>query len=102
MSKLPDQQVNELKAFVSILKQNPTLLHTPQLSFFKHYVESLGATIPPMSSESPKPEPKPAPTPSAEPETKVEEEDEVESDIELDMEGVVGKLLNLYRKSFEI
>jgi suppressor of tumorigenicity protein 13 len=98
MSKLPDQQVNELKAFVSILKQNPTLLHTPQLAFFKHYVESLGATIPPLSSESEKPEPKPAPPPpSAEPETKVEEEDEVESDIELDMEGVVGKLQNLYQ-----
>jgi suppressor of tumorigenicity protein 13 len=98
MSKLPDQQVNELKAFVSILKQNPTLLHTPQLVFFKHYVESLGATIPPLSSESRKPEPTPAPTPSAEPEPKVEEDDEVESDIELDMEGVVGMLLKLMSK----
>lgn len=102
MSKLPDQQVNELKAFVSILKQNPTLLHTPQLAFFKHYVESLGATIPPLSSESQKPEPKPTPTPSAEPEpeTKVEEDDEVESDIELDMEGVVGMFQKLFQKNF--
>lgn len=95
MSKLPDQQVNELKAFVSILKQNPVLLHTPQLAFFKEYVESLGATVPPMSSENKTPDPKPAPTPKAEPEAKVEEDDAVESDIELDMEGVVGKLLKL-------
>jgi len=94
MSKLPDQQVSELRAFVQILKASPDILHTPQLAFFKEYIESLGGKAPPLFGGEKKPEPKPAP-PTSEPEPKVNEAEEelVESDIELDMEGVIGMYL---------
>ena len=32
---LPQQQLDELKKFVAMLKAKPDLLHTPELSFFK-------------------------------------------------------------------
>ncbi|XP_021802824.1 TPR repeat-containing thioredoxin TDX [Prunus avium] len=41
-------KVAELREFVSKCKSNPSLIHTPSLAFFKSYLQSLGARIPPI------------------------------------------------------
>ncbi|RHN43935.1 putative thioredoxin, tetratricopeptide-like helical domain-containing protein [Medicago truncatula] len=61
-------KVSELKEFIESCKSNPSLLHTPSLQFFKSYLLSLGARIPPQ----PKTEPV------------VDDDDIIESDIEFD------------------
>ncbi|EXB25601.1 TPR repeat-containing thioredoxin TDX [Morus notabilis] len=40
-------RVAELRHFISQCKSNPSILHNPCLSFFKSYLQSLGARIPP-------------------------------------------------------
>ena len=98
MSQLPKAQIDQLQAFVTLLKARPAMLHDPGLQFFRDYLISLGATLPsPPSQEEKKPEksPEPEPVPQKEPE-KMEEEEVVESDpeseVDLDMTGVIGKL----------
>jgi suppressor of tumorigenicity protein 13 len=39
-------KVTQLKGFVELLKAKPDTLHLPELSFFREYLESLGADIP--------------------------------------------------------
>ena len=90
--KLPEKQLTELRAFITLLKSQPSILHQPDLLFFKEYVESLGGVVPQpekteqsktsASQECPRSTPKPA---------EDEEPEIVESDIELDQSGVVGK-----------
>ncbi|CAK8579775.1 unnamed protein product [Lathyrus sativus] len=46
-------KVGELKEFIEACKSNPCLLHTPSLSFFKSYLLSLGANIPPQPKQEP-------------------------------------------------
>lgn len=46
---LNQQKVAELKAFVELLKKDPQVLHSPELSFFKTYLESMHAEIPPAA-----------------------------------------------------
>ncbi|KAL3002430.1 hypothetical protein AAZX31_08G054100 [Glycine max] len=80
---MEEGKLRELKQFIEICKSNPSLLHNPSLSFFKTYLLSLGARIPPQ----PKTEPgdfddKSDPPLSA-------QNDIVESDIELDNADVV-------------
>jgi suppressor of tumorigenicity protein 13 len=102
MTGLPQESLKQLKFFITYLKSHPDLLHTPELSFFKEYLESLGAKLPakpeakaeahtppkPQAQpqqpqqppkEEPKPEPKPQPKtepkPQPQPEEKVEEMD---------------------------
>ncbi|KAM0980207.1 hypothetical protein ACFX13_016206 [Malus domestica] len=41
-------KVEELKEFISKCKSNPSIVHTPSLAFFKSYLQSLGARIPPV------------------------------------------------------
>ncbi|XP_008803913.2 TPR repeat-containing thioredoxin TDX isoform X2 [Phoenix dactylifera] len=41
------EKVTQLKAVVNYCKSNPSSLHDPSLSFFKDYLQSLGAGIPP-------------------------------------------------------
>ncbi|KAL6583699.1 hypothetical protein OROMI_002988 [Orobanche minor] len=41
------KKIEDLKTFVDHCKQNPTVLHTPPLAFFKNFLQSLGAQIPP-------------------------------------------------------
>ncbi|KAL0441167.1 UNVERIFIED_CONTAM: FAM10 family protein [Sesamum radiatum] len=45
-------KIEELKGFVEHCKQNPSVLHTPSLAFFKNFLQSLGAQIPPPSGKS--------------------------------------------------
>ncbi|XP_027340366.1 TPR repeat-containing thioredoxin TDX [Abrus precatorius] len=79
-------KVRELKQFIEACKSNPSLLHSPSLSFFKSYLLSLGARIPPQPKTEPEDydEKKPHPYSFAQ-----DEHDIVESDIELDDADVV-------------
>ena len=96
MSQLPKAQIDQLQAFVQVLKAKPDILHDPGLQFFRDYLVSLGATLPsPPPKEEKKPEksPEPEPVPPKEPEKMEEEvvESDPESEVELDMSGVIGK-----------
>ncbi|CAH1776309.1 unnamed protein product [Owenia fusiformis] len=84
-------QLTLLKGFTELCKKNPSILHLPQLAFFKEWIESLGAEVPApnTSFDAPPPteeQPKPAPAPKREPTPEPESE---ESDIDIDNEGVI-------------
>ncbi|BFZ24439.1 hypothetical protein BsWGS_27478 [Bradybaena similaris] len=92
-SNIPAEQLKMLKEFVLLCQTTPDILHLPELSFYKNYLESLGAKISP-------PKHKPAPEPKheerkpseghEEPEQETPEEpEEIESDLELSMDGVI-------------
>ncbi len=94
---LPKAQLDQLRMFVGVLRQNPDLLHTPDLAFFKEYLLAMGANVP---EPKPKPQgkaPEPEPMqkdPEPEPEPEAEEpepESDPESEVELDMDGVIRK-----------
>jgi suppressor of tumorigenicity protein 13 len=85
MSTLPANTLEFLESFVKTVSANPAVLHHPDLLFFKNYLESIGATLPP-----------PPPSPSSEPvkpnEAKAEEvkeEDEEEEEVMKD-DGLVA------------
>jgi hypothetical protein len=44
MSFLPKPQLDQLKAFVGVLKAKPDALHDPALAFFKEYLVTLAYT----------------------------------------------------------
>ncbi|KAI5330561.1 PREDICTED: FAM10 family [Prunus dulcis] len=86
-------KVAELREFVTKCKSNPSLIHTPSLAFFKSYLQSLGARIPPIPKmdkvdvdmsdtkdhfDAKRPDP-----------SRDNDEEIVESDIELDATDVV-------------
>jgi hypothetical protein len=90
---IPRAQLEQLKMFVSVLKQKPDLLHTSELAFFKDYLEAMGATLPEKKEEQKKEETKEdekAEPMEAEAEPEADPESE-ESEVELDMEGVIGE-----------
>ncbi|KAH1080547.1 hypothetical protein J1N35_020308 [Gossypium stocksii] len=86
-------KVADLKLFVDQCKSNPSIIHTPSLSFFKSYLQNLGAQIPtdPQTDRGG--------VKIAEPEqhsddkkpyfSNEEDDDIIESDVELDNNGVV-------------
>ncbi|KAI4352101.1 hypothetical protein L6164_006386 [Bauhinia variegata] len=86
-------KVAELKQFIDGCKSNPSILHNPSLGFFKTYLLSLGARLPPkpemdsvgdnMSDTEEKVDAKRADL------SREDEDDIVESDIELDNTDVV-------------
>ncbi|KAL8172455.1 hypothetical protein V2J09_024259 [Rumex salicifolius] len=88
--------LNQLKQFIQQCKSNPSLLSDPSLSFFRDYLESLGAKLPEASdsehekSRSYTVEESDDEMPEARtPQFEEEEEDEIlESDIELEGETV--------------
>lgn len=97
MSKLPFSltHLSQLKGFIDFCRNDPKILRSPELEFFKNYIESLGgtipATVPETNSESPNMD-EPEATKEKEPETKQEPEVESEeSDIELDSSGIIGR-----------
>uniref|UniRef100_A0A0K0CXF8 TPR_REGION domain-containing protein n=1 Tax=Angiostrongylus cantonensis TaxID=6313 RepID=A0A0K0CXF8_ANGCA len=83
-----DEHLMLLKQFVSNVRANTDLLHNPSLSFFREFLEELGAKIPPMKKEmnaegAAKAEPKfPEPEP-------MEEESPVPYPSDIDNSGVV-------------
>eukprot|EP00475_Leptophrys_vorax_P029423 TRINITY_DN431_c0_g1_i1.p1 TRINITY_DN431_c0_g1~~TRINITY_DN431_c0_g1_i1.p1 ORF type:complete len:417 (+),score=149.66 TRINITY_DN431_c0_g1_i1:96-1253(+) len=69
---LPEAQLKQLQLFVELLKNpaiGPQVLHAPQMQFFRDYLLSLGATLPPK-----------APTPSAASSESKEDADREEAD----------------------
>ncbi|XP_048870509.1 hsc70-interacting protein-like [Brienomyrus brachyistius] len=88
------QKISELKAFVQLCTSTPSILHLPELGFFRSWLESLGATIPSASeNEAPpttskKEETSSAPPPcSAAPEPTLSESEE--SELEIEKDGVI-------------
>ncbi|KAE8723590.1 Tetraticopeptide domain-containing thioredoxin isoform 2 [Hibiscus syriacus] len=85
-------EVADLKLFVDHCKSNPSIIHTPPLSFFKSYLQSLGAQIPADAQtdrggvKMTEPEQN---SDAEKPFSSNEDDDIVESDIELDNSGVV-------------
>ncbi|XP_021768404.1 FAM10 family protein At4g22670-like [Chenopodium quinoa] len=49
---MDDSKVQQLKQFVDLCKSNPSILYDPSLSFFRDYIESLGAKLPTSSDKS--------------------------------------------------
>lgn len=68
------EKLQDLKRFVELCKTNPSILQNPSLSFFKNFLESLGAQLPPsVKSEQ-----------GGEEHIDELDEDIIESDVELD------------------
>ena len=101
---LPKSAVDQLKGFISLCKSKPEMIHNEELTFFRDYLVSMGATLPPVPPKEDqggccgsKPETgcgaktsAAPPPPPQEPEKEMEVESE-ESDVELDMDGVIGE-----------
>lgn len=92
---LKPEDLAQMKNVINMFMACPQLLHKPELSFVKLFIEHFGGKVPtPEKSETknvskesesgPKPEPKSQP----EPQSKTEIESD-ESDLELDMTGVI-------------
>ncbi|XP_069909073.1 hsc70-interacting protein isoform X2 [Oryctolagus cuniculus] len=86
------RKVNELRAFVKLCKQDPSVLHTEEMRFLREWVESMGGKVPPATHKA-KPEEniKEEKTDSkkAEETIQTDEPSSEESDLEIDNEGVI-------------
>uniref|UniRef100_F7HVD7 Hsp70-interacting protein N-terminal domain-containing protein n=1 Tax=Callithrix jacchus TaxID=9483 RepID=F7HVD7_CALJA len=86
------RKVNELRAFVKMCKQDPSVLHTEEMCFLREWVESIGGKIPPApqkakSEENTKEEK--LDSKKVEEDLKADEPSSEESDLEIDNEGVI-------------
>lgn len=81
-----DAQTELLRQFVELCKANPGILHNPKYAFYKEYLESLGAKIPPAPKKDEK---KSEHAPEDTHDEPMEEEEEEEPPLELDMTGVI-------------
>lgn len=80
---LPDDQLTQLKLFVQLLQNpavGPSVLHAPQLDFFREYLLSIGASLPPKPQEPQKAQTDEATSPLKEEEGHDEEECHFERD----------------------
>uniref|UniRef100_A0A2K5BZB8 STI1 domain-containing protein n=1 Tax=Aotus nancymaae TaxID=37293 RepID=A0A2K5BZB8_AOTNA len=75
-------KVNELRAFVKMCKQDPSVLHTKEMRFLREWVESMGGKIPPATQKAKLEENTKEEKPDNEPSSE-------ESDLEIDNEGVI-------------
>ncbi|KAK7398787.1 hypothetical protein VNO78_09960 [Psophocarpus tetragonolobus] len=81
---MEEGKLRELKQFIETCKSNPSLLYNPSLSFFKAYLLSLGARIPPQ------PKTEPGDFYEKKPDHPLSPQDDIiESDVELDDADVV-------------
>ena len=91
---LPKAALDQLKGFITLCQSQPAVLHNEELAFFRDYLLTMGASLPPKpaSKSEPKKEASQAgaATPPPEPEETMEVESE-ESDVELEMDGVIGE-----------
>ncbi|XP_052495900.1 hsc70-interacting protein isoform X2 [Budorcas taxicolor] len=86
------RKVSELRAFVKMCKQDPSVLHTEEMRFLREWVESMGGKIPPAAHKTKLEEnTKEEKTDSkkAEENIKTDEPSSEESDLEIDNEGVI-------------
>ena len=86
------RKVSELRAFVKMCKQDPSVLHTEEMRFLREWMESMGGEIPPAahktkSEENTKEEK--TDSKKAEENIKTDESSSEESDLEIDNEGVI-------------
>lgn len=91
-ASLPKEAIAQLKVFIHLVKSKPELLQTPDLKFFKDFIESFGGRVP-EAPTAPKSTSKPSgePQPESKPEPAADDPESDESDIELDNSGVVGE-----------
>uniref|UniRef100_A0A2K6E027 Hsp70-interacting protein N-terminal domain-containing protein n=1 Tax=Macaca nemestrina TaxID=9545 RepID=A0A2K6E027_MACNE len=86
------RKVNELRAFVKMCKQDPSILHTEEMRFLREWVENMGGKVPPATqkakSEENTTEEKPD-SKKVEEDLKADEPSSEESDLEIDKEGVI-------------
>ncbi|XP_051244386.1 hsc70-interacting protein [Dicentrarchus labrax] len=88
------RKLTELKGFVQLCETSPEILHLPEMGFFRTWLHSMGATLPPppKTKESCQggcpcgPPPTSASAPEPEPSVLTESE---ESELEIDNEGVI-------------
>lgn len=73
---MDESKIKELKYFVDTCQKDPSILHNPSLAFFRTFLQSLGAKIPPPSA-------------SGAQNGHTFDDDIVESDLELDESDVV-------------
>jgi suppressor of tumorigenicity protein 13 len=82
------EQIMLLHQFVDMCKKNSDILHDPQFAFYREYLESLGATIPPKSEKKAETEhPPKAHVDDTEP--MVTEPDEDDEPLDIDNSGVI-------------
>ncbi|CAG9860358.1 unnamed protein product [Phyllotreta striolata] len=80
--------LDKLKQFIQICKSNSSILHLPELQFFKDFIESLGGVVPeePKMPSDIKVEPEVV---GEEPPEEAQADSETESVLEFDMTGCV-------------
>lgn len=44
---IPEKQLTELGAFITLVRGHPSILHQPDIQFFKQFIESFGRVVPP-------------------------------------------------------
>uniref|UniRef100_A0A0N5A8B5 TPR_REGION domain-containing protein n=1 Tax=Syphacia muris TaxID=451379 RepID=A0A0N5A8B5_9BILA len=83
-----ETQTKLLKQFVELCKKNPSILYQPNFAFYREYLESLGAKLPPPTSkgDTSSPEDRNASHDKTE---EYEEKEEELPELELDMSGVI-------------
>uniref|UniRef100_A0A2K5K449 Hsp70-interacting protein N-terminal domain-containing protein n=1 Tax=Colobus angolensis palliatus TaxID=336983 RepID=A0A2K5K449_COLAP len=83
------RKVNELRAFVKMCKQDPSILHTEEMHFLREWMESMRGKVPPATqkakSEENTKEEKPD-SKKVEEGLKADEPSSEESDLEIDKE----------------
>ncbi len=50
--QMPEAALAQLKGFISLCQAQPQIIHRPELKFFKDYLESMDAKVPPPAPES--------------------------------------------------
>ncbi|XP_046532369.1 hsc70-interacting protein-like [Equus quagga] len=86
------RKVSELRAFVKMCKQDPSVLHTEELRFLREWVESMGGKIPPATHKTKSEEnikEEKTDSKKVEENVKTDEPSSEESDLEIDNEGVI-------------
>ncbi|VDP03316.1 unnamed protein product [Soboliphyme baturini] len=83
------EEVKLLHDFVKLCENDPSILHRPELKFYKEWLESLGATIPLVSNEDDSSKTQAKMESTADVNLNEEEEEEPESDLDIDDSGVI-------------
>ncbi|XP_051036554.1 LOW QUALITY PROTEIN: hsc70-interacting protein-like [Phodopus roborovskii] len=85
------RKVSELRAFVKMCKQDPSVLHVEEMRFLREWVESMGGKVPPATHKA-KPEDnvkEEKRNNKTEENIKTDEPSSEESDLEIDNDGVI-------------
>uniref|UniRef100_A0A5F9DIZ8 Hsp70-interacting protein N-terminal domain-containing protein n=1 Tax=Oryctolagus cuniculus TaxID=9986 RepID=A0A5F9DIZ8_RABIT len=86
------RKVNELRAFVKLCKQDPSVPHTEEMRFLREWVESMGGKVPPATHKAKSEEnikEEKTDSKKAEETIQTDKPSSEESDLEIDNEGVI-------------